>query len=450
MKTLGTFMITVVLIVGLVGCAAPPSQYNLNISSTDGGRVTLPGEGTSTYGEGMVVDLVGEANEGYHFINWTGDVSTVANVNSASTTITMNDDYSITANFVTTPESAPPIPGQYQAIYDELKAEMAHFEVTLNETWNHSLGQTIIATEAAYANGNIGEGLLSANMMSYNRMLLDSLQAMGVKGVVLAIKFPLLKPDFPRSSEYLQFFKNIMVECHQRSLKVLVECGAIFAGTPYSPVEVDWSNYTTETFLQGLEDQLLLIAEEIKPDYLTLANEPQTEEALTKLTITPAIWSDFIGSTLQNIDRSGGLLVGAGTGTWESPSYINELFNMPGLDYIDLHIYPMNTNAIYLDRALNYAVEARAAGKRVTVSESWLWKATPAELSNFLGDTEKIMNRDVYSFWYPLDERFIQDIINLADATSMDFVSFFWTRNLLSYLDYVARPIILLPPNTTV
>ena len=443
MKTVGTFLITIALIVGLVSCVYPPpfpEQYNLTISSTEGGSVTTPGEGTFTYWDMDVVELVAEADEGYQFVEWTGDVRTIGDVNAANTTITMSDDYSITANFVTTAESAPPIPAQYQAIYDELKAEMAHFEVTLNETWNHSLGQTIIATELAYANGNIGEGLLSANIMNYNRILLDSLQAMGAKGVVLAIKFPLLKPDFPRSSEYLQFFKNIMVECHQRSLKVLVECGAIFAGTPYSPVEVGWSNYTTETFLQGLEDQLLLIAEEIKPDYLTLANEPQTEEALTKLTITPAVWSDFIASTLRNIDRSGGLLVGAGTGTWENPNYINELFNMRDLDYIDLHIYPMNSNAIYLDRALNYAIEAQAAGKHVTVSESWLWKATPAELSNFLGDSEKIMNRDVYSFWYPLDERFIQDIMNLADATDMDFVSFFWTRNLLSYLDYDSTP----------
>jgi len=271
-----------------------------------------------------------------------------------------------------TTELTPPIPEEYQAIYDELEAEMSHFEVTLNETWDHSLGQTIIATEEAYANGNIGEGLLNTTMMDYNRMLLDRLQAMGVKGVVLAIKFPLLKPDFPRSSEYLQFFQNITVECHQRGMKVLVECGAIFAGTPYSPVQVDWSNYTTETFLQGLQDQLLLIAKEIKPDYLTLANEPQTEESLTNLTITPTTWGDFIASTLPKIDRSGGLLVGAGTGTWENPNYINELFNMSDLDYIDLHIYPMNQNAIYLDRALNYALEAHAAGKHVTVSESWL------------------------------------------------------------------------------
>jgi hypothetical protein len=276
--------------------------------------------------------------------------------------------------------------------------------------------------------------------MENNRVLLDRLQAMGVKGVVLAIKFPLLKPDFPHSADYLQFFKNIMAECHKRSIKVLVECGAIFSGTPYSSVQVDWSKYTTDTFLKGLQDQLLLISREIKPDYLSLANEPGTEQGLTGLKITPTAWRDFIAATLKQIDRSSDMLVGAGTGTWENPAYINELFNMPGLNYIDLHIYPLNKDGVLLDRALSYAQQAKAAGKRVTISESWLWKASAAELGNGLGDTEKIMNRDVYSFWYPLDKRFIQDIMNLADVTHMDFVSFFWTRNLLSYLDYDSTP----------
>ena len=44
-----------------------------------------------------------EAAEGFRFVNWTGDVETVADVNSASTTITMNGDYSITANFQNMP-----------------------------------------------------------------------------------------------------------------------------------------------------------------------------------------------------------------------------------------------------------------------------------------------------------------------------------------------------------
>ena len=171
-----------------------------------------------------------------------------------------------------------------------------------------------------------------------------------------------------------------------------------------------------------------------------MANEPETDESLTKLTISPTIWGNFIADTVAKVDRSNGILVGAGTGTWENPAYINELFTMTGLDYIDLHIYPMNQDATLLDRALTYAQQARANGKRVTVSESWLWKAFPVELGNGLGDTEKIMNRDVYSFWEPLDARYLQDMMKLADVTSMDFVSFFWMRNFFAYLDYNGTP----------
>ena len=75
--------------------------YDLTISSTDGGSVTAPAEGLHQYDEGEVVNLVAEADAGNRFVNWTGDVSAIANVNSATTTIGMNGDYSITANFVT-------------------------------------------------------------------------------------------------------------------------------------------------------------------------------------------------------------------------------------------------------------------------------------------------------------------------------------------------------------
>jgi len=37
---------------------------------------------------------------GYRFVEWTGDVEEIADVHDATTTITMNGDYSITANFV--------------------------------------------------------------------------------------------------------------------------------------------------------------------------------------------------------------------------------------------------------------------------------------------------------------------------------------------------------------
>jgi len=74
--------------------------YDLSISSTEGGSVTGPGEGVFTYDEGTVVDLVAESNEGYRFVEWTGDVGTITDVYADETDITMNGDYSITANFV--------------------------------------------------------------------------------------------------------------------------------------------------------------------------------------------------------------------------------------------------------------------------------------------------------------------------------------------------------------
>jgi hypothetical protein len=80
--------------------AVRPVRYDLTTSSTVGGNVTIPGEGVFNYDEGMIVDLVATPDAGYHFVNWTGDVVTIADVNAAATNITMNGDYEITANFI--------------------------------------------------------------------------------------------------------------------------------------------------------------------------------------------------------------------------------------------------------------------------------------------------------------------------------------------------------------
>ena len=102
-------------------------QYDLTISSTEGGSVTEPGEDTFTYNEGEVVDLIAEAAEGYRFVEWTGDVGTIADVHAASTTVTMNGDYSITAEFVkqydltisSTEGGSVTTPGEGVFTYDE-------------------------------------------------------------------------------------------------------------------------------------------------------------------------------------------------------------------------------------------------------------------------------------------------------------------------------------------
>jgi ribosomal protein L27 len=120
-------LVVVALVVWMVIRLSAPS-YDLTIASTAGGSVTTPGEaGPYNYDEGTVVNLVAEAEDGYEFVNWTGNVSTIIDVNAAATTITMNGGYSITANFVavydliisSTAGGSVTTPGEGTFTYDE-------------------------------------------------------------------------------------------------------------------------------------------------------------------------------------------------------------------------------------------------------------------------------------------------------------------------------------------
>jgi len=99
---LGLSLLIVALIAGLTGCVGEASRtvkYDLTIASGAGGSVTVPGQGTFSCDSGRVVDLTAIPTSGYRFAKWTGAVSTIANPNAASTTITMSGNYSIRATF---------------------------------------------------------------------------------------------------------------------------------------------------------------------------------------------------------------------------------------------------------------------------------------------------------------------------------------------------------------
>ena len=72
-------------------------QLTVNVGT--GGTITAPATSPATYDYGEAATITASPNAGYHFVNWTGDVSTVANVDAASTTVTMNSNYTIAANF---------------------------------------------------------------------------------------------------------------------------------------------------------------------------------------------------------------------------------------------------------------------------------------------------------------------------------------------------------------
>ena len=99
-------LIVAAVVVGIVACDGVGTRQ-LTISSASGGSVISPGEGTFTYDAGTVVQLVATPDDGYEFHLWTGDIAHVAASDVASTTITMNGNYAIVANFETEGETGP-------------------------------------------------------------------------------------------------------------------------------------------------------------------------------------------------------------------------------------------------------------------------------------------------------------------------------------------------------
>lgn len=74
----------------------------LTVSSTAGGSVTDPGQGSFEYDSGTVVPVVAAAQSGWHFAGWTGtavEAHKVTDSGSVSTTVTMDNDYTLQANF---------------------------------------------------------------------------------------------------------------------------------------------------------------------------------------------------------------------------------------------------------------------------------------------------------------------------------------------------------------
>jgi hypothetical protein len=330
------------------------------------------------------------------------------------------------------------VPEEYQALYDGLKESLEGFHDYLNERWDGSPGPTVFGAELLVANGNRGDVLLHPVTMDATRLYLDRLQELGVRGVSVAISYPLLRPDFPRSAEYVQFFRAVAQEVHRRGLKLLVESGPVFPDPQYSRVQVDFSGLTVQTYFQTTREQLLLIAREVQPDYLAISGEPTTERMLTGLSFSVAEYMAFVEETADAIDRSSGILVGAGAGTWEDPGYLRGFITSPSLDFVNMHVYPLKSPTTdYVLRAVEMAELARAHGKKLVIGESWLYKASPLEVAK---PYQEIFLRDVFSFWEPLDIRFIEAMAGLAHYQNFEYVSLFWANYLFAYLDYDETP----------
>ncbi len=333
-------------------------------------------------------------------------------------------------------EETAEVPPEYDALYAELEARLAELDAHLGASREGDEGDTVFSVELVTANGNRGEELLEPLTLEACKVILSRLKALGLGGVTLSVQYPTLNPDFPRSGEYLDFYRQVAAEARSLGLVLIVETTSVFPNTEISPLGFDYSGLTLEEYTREKRAMAETVLRELAPDYLTVENEPSTQRANTGLAFSVADQTALVNGILSGLER-GGTRIGAGAGSWDDLAYFESLAANTDLDYLDIHFYPVQGDFV-LDRAERIAGIARAAGKRLAVSECWLYKASSAELASGQ-DTARaagIFARDAYSFWAPLDQAFLAVMVRLARRLEMEFLSPFWMQYLYAYLDY--------------
>ncbi len=334
------------------------------------------------------------------------------------------------------------VPQRYQTLDQELATKLNDLGRSVKSEWNGKRANTAFGVELLVANSNRGEVLLTDRVLKATIMTLNRLKDLGIRSVALSIQTPILTRSHPRSAEYRAFYKQVAQEIRQRGYVLIVEMGTIFREPEFSKIRVDYSGLTLDGFNAQLREMAEVIIEDLRPDYLTIFSEPDTQATNTGLDFSVANFAATIRHVVEGLPHRG-VRLGAGAGTWDRLDYFAALARIPQLDYIDLHIYPVHHDFV-LDRVPEVASMARKHKKGISIGETWLYKVSKRELRTRISPV-KAFARDVYSFWQPLDSQFLEIIVNLSHHIDAEFCSFFWMKYLYSYLPYNAKTRALRP-----
>ncbi len=336
------------------------------------------------------------------------------------------------------PPTPATVPQEYRALYAELATRLNGFEARLGDPEPRKIA---LATNLLTANSHAGPALLRPDWQRYNLLYLDRLQALGLNAVAVTISYPLLTPAFGDPAPYLRFYETLAIEVRRRGMKLLVEHNVLLPGYTLVPVQPYYAQLDFKRFTRERYAEVLRIVQHVRPDYLSLVLEPQTHGIALGKRLGLNDWTRYVRNMITNLAKDvpqHKTLLGAGCGSWEDPAYISRFARIKGLDYVDIHLYPLsNGYTDYLQRALDWADEVKRldARKRLIISEAWLFKAAARELGGNPTDP-RMFARDVYSFWEPLDTQYMRVLGKLARAKGFELISPFWSRYFFSYLPY--------------
>ena len=270
----------------------------------------------------------------------------------------------------------PAIPDQFRPLYENL-------DEALRQT------RQICPFKKASARPSVAPNLLQASSM-YPPTLSDSPRWKDLMGTLDAFKtmgadavfVQILAPDLAlgNTSVSLDFYRRLAGEIHARKMKLYVEH---FFNAPFvanQPREKHVLPATTD-FLRIMEQEAVLICREVKPDYLTLVNEPEMAiRGMLHLDFSPdelAAWVGKLAAHLKSTDASPNTLLGAGAALSEPEDYVLRFARQANLDYLDIHLYTWKVKGegdIAKLATLVHRVRETRPGMKITIGETWLLK----------------------------------------------------------------------------
>ena len=161
------------------------------------------------------------------------------------------------------------IPAEYRVLYEELSKKLGQLQAGINSVPGAPKARIRFGVELLVANSNRGEILLTERVFKATVLTLDRLQSMGV----------------------------------QCGLAVIVEMGTLFRQPEFSQLRVDYSQLTLEKFKVQLGQMAQIVATDLKPDYLTILTEPDTQSQNTGLDFSVSNFSDTVAYVVQGLGQ---------------------------------------------------------------------------------------------------------------------------------------------------
>ncbi len=301
--------------------------------------------------------------------------------------------------------------------------------------------QTVYATELLPADSNLGTQLLAPIQLEGVENFLNGIQKMGIQGVTIDVSYPILSPTYANYSQYLNFYEKVVQQVRDRGMKIDIESETpLLVGYPgIDTGSLSYSNLNYSTYVAQDRQMLQNVINYLHPDFLNIGTETDTLQFILpyQQISTPQGWGTYIASLLDGLNKNT-TKIAVGIGAWDPISYLYATLNDSAVDIINLHVYPIYGDDLSILTQIGQL--SKQYNKAIDIDEMWVHKSVmnkgQTQPGSFFTVDANISQRNIYSFWAPLDEKFLQVMNEYASVFDVAFMSPFQATEFFAFVNY--------------